>query len=63
MKSPIPYIYRVQRRPAPARNRWSLAVVAANGHANRLASYATRAQAVAAANVLAGWRGQVEVRP
>ena len=57
----IPYTYRVERKPGPARNPWQLFVIA-DSKPDRLADYATRAKAISAARLLAGWRGNVEVR-
>jgi len=61
MKSPLPYLYRVQPRRWRGRRRWQLAVVPPRGRPNVLTDYATRHQAVSAAHILAGWRGTVEV--
>lgn len=61
MKKPIPYRYRIERRPATSRRRWALGVVLPNGGMQSLTTYATRQAALSAARVLAGHRGEVEI--
>lgn len=61
MRKPIAYVYRVQPRARRCRRRWELAVVPPRGRPNVLTSYATRGLALAAAHILAGARGTVEV--
>ena len=59
---PIPYTYRVERKPHAPRNQWQLSVIA-DSKPDRPADHPTRAQAVSAVRLLAGHRRHVEVRP
>lgn len=63
MKSPIPYVYRVQRRPKAGRRRWLLSVVPPVGAPVILSPYPSLGRALAAARLLALGGGMVEVRP
>lgn len=59
---PVPYRYRVDRRPPPCREPWRLSVVMPNGMTERMATYASLNKAVSTARLLAGRvDGRVEV--
>lgn len=63
MKRTIPYLYRVSPRPRPARERWQLDAVAADGDTTRMGTFPTRGEAIVTAHILSGARGEVEVLP
>lgn len=55
------YAYRITSYIRAARRRWQLSVILPDGNTSRLTDYRTRSGAIAAARLLSGGRGYVEV--